>query len=96
MSCSLFRKNGQFSLPDILAGRIDDLPDGCALMLMFFPACSLAGTVAVVGKFTLSTSVQVGLVPETAVANLSGQTDKKKDKADKYYSYTTNIFHLNI
>lgn len=65
------------SLPDILTGCPAELLDGSTLLLVFVPACSLAGAVAVVSKLTLGTAVQIGLVPETAVAHLSGQTGKE-------------------
>lgn len=66
-----------FSLPNILVGCLADLPDGSTLLLVFIPACSLAGAVTIVGKLTLGTAVQVGLVPETAVAHLCGVTERE-------------------
>lgn len=74
----------QFSSPNILAGRIANLLDGSTLLFVFIPACSLAGAVAVVGKLTLGTAVQFGLVPETAVAHLSGKTERETDKTEKH------------
>lgn len=41
---------------------------------MLIPACSLAGSVTVVGEFTLGAAVQVGLVTEAAMAHLLRQT----------------------
>lgn len=76
----------QFILPNILAGCLAELPDGSTLLLMFVPACSLAGAVAVVGKLALGAAVQFGLTAETAVAHLSGQAERETNKTWKHYS----------
>lgn len=73
----------QFSLPNILAGCLPKLLDGSTLLLVFIPACSLAGAVTVVGKLTLGAAVQIGLVTETAVAHLSGKTERETYKAEQ-------------
>lgn len=71
------------SLPNVLTGGPAELLDGSALLLVFVPACSLAGAVAVVSKLALGTAVQIGLVPETAVAHLGGQTEKESHKQNR-------------
>lgn len=48
-----------------------------ALLLVFLPACSLAGPVAVVGELTLAAAVQLGLMAKTTVAHLRGKTAQK-------------------
>lgn len=67
----------QFYSPDIFTGGLPKLPDGFTLLLMFIPACSLTGPITVVGKPTLGTAVQLSLVTETAVAHLSGKTERE-------------------
>lgn len=66
------------SLPDPVSRHRPQLLDGSALLPVFLPACSLAGTVAVVGELTLATAVQLGLLAETAVAHLGGKTGQKE------------------
>lgn len=83
----------QFSLPNVLARRLADLLYGSTLLLVFLPARSLAGAVAVMGKLTLGAAVQFGLLPETAVADLSGQTESETDKTEKHYSCSKTLFH---
>lgn len=68
------------SLPNILTGYLPKLLNGSTLLLVLIPACCLAGAVTVVGKLTLGTAVKVGLVTETAVAHLSGETEKKTER----------------
>lgn len=46
---------------------------------MLVPARRLAGSVAVVGELALGAAVQVGLMPEAAVAHLGGQTERNMD-----------------
>lgn len=67
-----------FSSPNIVTGHLPQLLDGPTLQFVFIPACSLAGAVTIVGKLALSAAVQVGLMTETAVAHLSGKTDREK------------------
>jgi len=66
-----------FFLPNIFAGCFAYLLDGSTLLLVFIPACSLAGSVTIVSKPALSAAMQVALTPETAVAHLGGQTDRE-------------------
>lgn len=68
------------SLPDVLTGNPPELLNGSTLLLVLVPACCLAGAVAVVGELTLGTTVEVGLVTETAVAHLSGETERGTEK----------------
>lgn len=68
-----------FSLPNMLIWCYADLLDSCTLMLMFLPACSLAGAITVVGKPTLGTAVKFGLAAETTVAHLHGQTEEGEE-----------------
>jgi len=62
-------------LPKLFSRHLAHLPDGATFLLVFLPACSLAGAVAVMGELTLGAAVQLGLAPETAVAHLIGPAE---------------------
>ena len=56
-------------LPDALIGCLAECLNSATFNLVFGPAGTLAGTVIVMGKFTLSTPLELWLAAETAVAD---------------------------
>lgn len=86
----------QFYSPDIFTGGLPKFPDGFTLQLMFIPACSLTGPITVVGKPTLGTAVQLSLVTETAVAHLSGKTERETRNTESSWVTQQCIFFFVI
>lgn len=83
-------------LPDTLTWCLANLFDGSTLLLVFIPACTLAGAITVMGKLTLSTAVKIDLTPETAVAHLVGQTERQIWSHQNYWRKFHGIMSVNV
>lgn len=72
-----------FHLPDVLVGYFAISFDGTTFLLVFSPACTLAGSVTVMSEFALATPLELLLSAETAVANTLCQAVDRRRQEDR-------------